>query len=130
MFVGKSDPDEAANYFLHLGLKNFPDEKFSSSTDKDGQSKAKDARLDGDSAWCPKKDDRDAGLFITVPKMQAEIVGLVTQGYRDGNKDEFVRYYFVKDDDFYYTAGGKKVRSIFMPASCFFRASPVTFITL
>ena len=97
-----------------MGLKDFPDGKFSSSTDKDGDHTSKDARLDGDSAWCPASDDTDRGLFIIVPKMQAEIVGLVTQGYRhNNNKDNFVRYYIVEDnDDRYYTAGGQAVRSI------------------
>lgn len=113
-FLDKSLSDETANYFDHMGLKDFPDESFSASSQKDGKTKPKHARLDGDSAWCPHKSDHTPALYIRVPKMQAEIVGIVTQGGREDNgKEGFVRYYTVADNaNQYHSAGGKTVRFI------------------
>ena len=110
--TGNSDPGEAAEYFHHLGIKDeneFPEDKFSSSSFRSNTMKSFNARLDGDSAWCPSNADTDPRLVLKLPKMQLEVVGLVTQGLKIDSNHFYTRYYTVMVGATIYTAGSKNV---------------------
>ena len=110
-FTAESTPTEAIEYFHKLGIadaEKFPSNTFSASSFRANGFESFRGRLDGENAWCPHGSDSNPTFVLKLPQMQLEVVGLITQGYKEN--DDHTRYYTVEVGGVIYKAGGEKVR--------------------